>query len=66
MKKWIPGIKPVIIPIMFICVFLSFYYIDNIFLGYVVGAIYLIFILVENNTKRKQKGSIEALKFNIE
>lgn len=66
MKKWIKDIKPVIIPIIFIGAFLSFYYIDNIFLGYVVIAIYVIFILVENNSKRKQKSSMEELKFNFE
>lgn len=66
MKKWIQYIKPVIIPIIFIGAFLSFYYVDNVFLGYVVIAIYLIFILAQSNSKRKQKGSIEELKFNIE
>ncbi|MGL5353683.1 MAG: DHH family phosphoesterase [Clostridium sp.] len=66
MKKWIQYIKPVIIPIIFIGAFLSFYYVGNVFLGYVVIAIYLIFILAQSNSKRKQKGSIEELKFNIE
>ncbi|MGL5085642.1 MAG: DHH family phosphoesterase [Clostridium sp.] len=66
MKKWIQDIRPVIIPIIFIGAFLSFYYIDNIFLGYVVIGIYLIFIFAQSNSKRKQKGSIEELKVNIE
>lgn len=65
MKKELENIKPVITPIMFIGACISFYYIDNVFLGSILIVIYILFILSGVNNKRKHKSSIEELKFNI-
>ncbi|MBU3090076.1 DHH family phosphoesterase [Clostridium gasigenes] len=66
MKKELENIKPVITPIMFIGACISFYYIDNVFLGSILIVIYILFILSGVNNKRKHKSSIEELKFNID
>ncbi|MBU3109760.1 DHH family phosphoesterase [Clostridium gasigenes] len=66
MKKELENIKPVITPIIFIGACISFYYIDNVFLGSILIVIYILFILSGVNNKRKHKSSIEELKFNID
>ena len=66
MKEELKNIKPMIIPIMFLGACISFYYIDNVFLGYILIVIYILFVLNEINNKRKHKSSIEELKLNID
>ena len=66
MKKELENIKPVIIPIMFLGACISFYYIDNVFLGSILIIIYVFFILSEFYNKHKNKKSIEKLKLSID